>query len=93
MTEFTKGEWKLREYQAMSLIEVDKGATTICEISGEGNADNCDITLNKEQRANANLIAVAPDMYEFIDSLIGHGLVYGGDIYKAMELLAKARGE
>ena len=35
----------------------------------------------------------APDMYEFIDSLIGNGLVYGDDIDKAMELTKKARGE
>ena len=89
MTEFTKGEWRTVDSTGQSMGVWVGDSVCITEI----NYNFWDPKYQAELKANANLIAAAPDMYEFIDSLIGHGLVYGGDIDKAMELLAKARGE
>ena len=57
-------------------------------------------TTLEEQAANANLIAAAPDMYEFIDGLyeatcLNGGLIQldGHDCEEMKRLLAKARGE
>ena len=99
-TNFTKGEWKLYEYQTMVNIEVGKGAMTICEMettSGHG----CDVHLSTEQKANAHLIAAAPDMYAMIESM---SKLRDGEMHTAidwildntddlMSLLKKARGE
>ena len=81
-TKFTNGEWR---------FTISKNGVRQISSSLFGNI--CKMWGNKETVANAHLIAAAPDMYKFIDSLIGNGLVYGEDVDKAMELLQSARGE
>ncbi|AUR87909.1 hypothetical protein NVP1105O_66 [Vibrio phage 1.105.O._10N.286.49.B4] len=76
---FTKGEWRiLDKYQVGVNVNFGDGFFTIA---------SCQVF--NEAKANANLIAAAPEMYEFLESL---QLDVTND-YKRDEILAKARGE
>ena len=91
-TKFTKGEWKSDYYDVKSNGKL----IADCGFSSEG----CD----KEEQANAHLIAAAPDMYKLLERFLpmdgdgnGWDFVYdegsehmGEDV---IALLAKARGE
>lgn len=85
-TKFTKGEWRVEYngswYQIVAIEKNDRDwIADTCASSCRG-----DLALGE---ANAHLIAAAPDMYKFLESL---QLDVTND-YKRDELLAKARGE
>lgn len=92
MTKFTKGEW-VRDYYN---VKTESGKLIAdCGFSDEG----CD----KEEQANAHLIAAAPDMYkkledmsELLTMLDPHthaNIELDCVVYDIEELLKKARGE
>ncbi len=88
-TKFTKGEWEIfGDWGIRAKRSERQLADNNCHATFEYDRGGSD-----EGFANAHLIAAAPDMYAFIDSLIDSGLVYGDDVDTAQELLAKARGE
>lgn len=75
-TKFTKGEWKIRDgYEVGISVTFGSGFFTVASCQ-----------LFNEAKANAHLIAAAPEMYDFIGT-------YMGGHPEAELLLAKARGE
>lgn len=99
MSEFTKGPWSI-EHSRMSngILEEDE-AISIC--TDDSNClDICavwrDIPIGDE-KANANLIAAAPDMYEALEyclDCLGNEHALPSDCIDEVEnALAKARGE
>tara|TARA_R110001632_G_C11251742_1_gene408914 strand:+ start:653 stop:901 length:249 start_codon:yes stop_codon:yes gene_type:complete len=78
---FTKGEWESDYFEVKSNGKV----VADCGFSDDG--------TDKEERANANLIAAAPYMYAMLKKLIDESrLVYGEDYDDVEDLLTKARG-
>jgi len=87
-TKFTKGEWFISD------------STTNKDISIWSSESNCITSINygfwdenhqDELKANAHLIAAAPDMYKALEALSkGEGLQPGTTIES---ILIKARGE
>lgn len=99
MGKFTSGEWK---YDNGDIVVIDDDGDDIV-IAGMGQTSRCrqyQYTLvdNKEKRANANLIAAAPDMYEALKlALEEHNKKYDKctdcAVYtKITKALAKAEG-
>jgi hypothetical protein len=103
-TKFTPGPWMWRQSTDMSFGDDKK---TWCLAPGILIADMTDGTPggDKRDRANAHLIAAAPDLYEALSS-VGDNLLSGDDsahggyvdldgaaVQKIMDALAKARGE
>ncbi len=82
MAEYTKGEWvitrdKKRGYIAVRSID----DTPVCHIYS--------IIPNAE--ANAQIIALSPKMYEYIELIVRQGgWIYQKDLDEAEEILAKA---
>lgn len=61
MAKFTKGEWKVRDYQT------EDGEYDVCTIDGGLDAMIArvgGVTALKDAQANAHLIAAAPEMYQ-----------------------------
>ncbi len=88
---FTKGPWEVVDGYYPSFIEIKCGE--MMDISICWHATDLSYSDGVERRANAHLIAAAPDMYEMLASLReDYGLLsaVGKDIDM---LLAKARGE
>ena len=90
-TKFTKGEWIIKNnFQVGYNVNFGDGFFTIadCQVFSEG-------------KANAHLIAAAPEMYEMLESLVekieevivGEGHYFNDEGEKIKNLLAKARGE
>jgi len=80
---FTKGDWRpiIEDYFIGVQMSTDGGFKIM--VKDESTA-----------KANANLIASAPEMYQMLKRLLTGGcLVYGEDIDSVEDLLAKARGE
>ncbi len=78
-TKFTKGEWSA----ICCVVVADKGAKLIKPVG---------VHVSSEDEANAQLIASAPAMYDFIESLLDvESLSMDHDEITA--LLKKARGE
>lgn len=78
-TKFTKGKWV-----------VEDGKTVLCnghKVAYVSSGDN--IPYFENIKANAHLIAAAPEMYKFLDDLANGR----GTDYPIEKLLAKARGE
>ena len=84
MSEFTKGPWSNDDY----IINAKDCCIEIAKV-----------TVFNQGKANANLIAAAPEMHEVLQSIINtwDGPLYrhemAPNIDKAREALAKARGE
>ena len=89
---FTKGPWQAKD------LEVESSGRMIadCGISNYKNSE-------EEERANAHLIAVAPDMYKMLDE-VNRAIIHCdneiglADVITCMchdidQLLKKARGE
>ena len=94
-TKFTQGEWQIsRIYN--TLIDINVNGLNICDIGccGDFNEGTGLVKPNEEERANAYLIAAAPDMYAELESIaISMECEHGVDTNSIYELLAKARGE
>ena len=92
---FTKGEWIIGktedDYKALSIdIECSGGLMELASISG---IDDCRYEC-EESKANAHLIAAAPEMYSMLNSIaISMECEHGVDTDAIFELLAKARGD
>lgn len=65
MSMHTPGPWRLDELDALALIDVLSGPVLVATVDG---ADNREI--NERQRANARLIAAAPDLLEAAKELL-----------------------
>jgi len=88
MTNFTKGEWRTVDSTDQSMGVWVGDSVCITEI----NYNFWDPKYQEELKANAHLIASAPAMYDFIESLLDvESLSMDHDEITA--LLAKARGE
>ncbi len=91
--EYTKGEWKAykadKDRPWLVRIQGEYGLEpTIADIVGIGKSE-------KEQKANANLIASAPDLYAVLERAVNDPYyVLSGDWYTpAKQALAKAGGK
>lgn len=80
MGEFTKGGW---EFDRSIDRVVDAEGETICATGDSWNS-------YRNSKANAALIAAAPEMYEMLNAIASGGSVA---TYEIKEMLAKARGE
>ncbi|AUS00805.1 hypothetical protein NVP1278O_70 [Vibrio phage 1.278.O._10N.286.54.E8] len=85
---FTKGPWKLSENRDSYLIASENTGFSICYTTLSEDVD----------KYNANLMAAAPEMYEFLDIFVklveddsSEDFLYKFNDIKL--LLAKARGE
>lgn len=93
---FTKREWAVitEPESERYLTTVDCGG--VMQLNVITSATDITFAESFERRANAHLIAAAPEMYEMLekihDSMAGNG-EYGEFYYDVKELLAKARGE
>ena len=86
-TKFTKGEWAIVDSTNKSLSIWASTSECITAI----NYDFWDEKYQDELKANAHLIAAAPDMYKALEALSkGEGLQPGTTIES---ILLKARGE
>jgi len=91
MSKFTKGTWLAidgdrfsREMIITSDERIECEVIPICELDVYFDGE-----IGDEQKANANLIAAAPEMYKFLNDIAkGNGVDY-----QIEQLLAKARGE
>lgn len=94
---WTKGEWKPYEIDGITHWPgIECGSTSLVVWGSQ--MENCGIqgdTLD-EARANAHLIAAAPDLYEELENLVNAYQNYediGCFVMAAFDVLAKARGE
>lgn len=87
MSNFTKGPWR---YAIRNINEIMQSFDAV--VIGEVCVD----IPTGSARADAHLIAAAPELYEQLDRLITFGQMHQLtelDIEPALEALAKARGE
>jgi hypothetical protein len=91
---WTKGEWK---------VDLESGEITVNDsmvlgtIFGADDYLCCEEDISEECKANAQLIASAPKLYEALENLVNRidkGLALGEklDVEPARKALAKARG-
>lgn len=84
---FTKGPWRIDEFRDFASIMA--GYTEICYIDDDLNCDKV--------RANARLIAAAPEMYELLELLDNYLAINGGlndrMTTEIRKLMKKVRGE
>ncbi|CAM0106266.1 hypothetical protein MYOV065v1_p0027 [Vibrio phage PS15B.2] len=93
-SKFTKGEWSLNatdfygefDLTTQERIEDSKVAILTIDTSYSG-------YIGDEQKANAHLIAAAPEMYELIKEFLDYADPCHPISDMANKLLAKARGE
>lgn len=78
MSDFSKGPWR---------FTVSKNG--VRQVSSDTHSQICKLWNYRQTVANAHLIAAAPEMYEFIESL----QLSAADDARREELMAKARGE
>lgn len=99
--EHTKGEWKYTEELRANMSMISGDDTVVCGLPNPvdtGYEEGKEAEL-LEMRANANLIAAAPDMYEALKGITAQfervDKLYSKDreyIQKANEALAKVEG-
>ena len=103
MEKFTKGKWVIDAKNkfidgAAITSECRNGMVEICKVESayfDGNLDN---DFEVEQKANAHLIAAAPEMYAMLEDYVsfserGDAEGFNQMLYVVKDLLAKARGE
>ena len=86
-TKFTKGPWE-KDETAPYYISAEDGRNVATVHSG--------LFSNQESKANADIIASAPDLYEalgWLYSQIGQPEISLFGVKKVIDALAKARGE
>ena len=91
-TKFTKGEWFTEDYSTLLNVSA-KGSGSICDVDTDYITDEYVIDPTEEQRANAHLIAAAPDMYEMLYYIMKGEIRAYAHEKRIKELLSKARGE
>lgn len=86
MTKFTKGPWVV--YAEMNVRNQDGEPVAACGPSRVGN--DCG---NAENKANAALIAAAPELYEALQEMtaLAEGPTGGVSVSQKIAILAKAR--
>lgn len=78
---FTKGEWHWK---------YDESTASMIQVGCDSGSDVCRL----QSEDNANLIAVAPEMYDMLDSIENDGEQVPQWLWDKIQLtLAKARGE
>jgi hypothetical protein len=92
LTGFTKGKWSQshrEQSDGMYITQVyDESGQSICDLNWHSVGLGCS-GFKTDRKQNAQLIAVAPEMYKMLDDLAkGRGVDYPIE-----QLLAKARGE
>lgn len=68
---FTPGPWKAHSYNTTDYIDIDAGCERICSIylgTPEDTTDTSDYEI-LERKANAQLIAAAPRMYQLLKEI------------------------
>lgn len=94
MSDFTKGQWVSRSEGVGVVDDSDTQAYGMLKVIAR--VDEYD--FKSQSKANANLIAAAPDMYATLEAIIAtwDGPLYrhemAPNIDKARKALAKARG-
>lgn len=92
---FTKSKWIIGksedDYKALSIdVKCGEGLIELASISG---VIDCRYEC-EESKANAHLMAAAPEMYEMLNDIaISMECEHGVDTNAIFALLAKARGE
>jgi hypothetical protein len=100
MSEFTKGPWTVHKNGRVVLA----GGIRIYQSTGPGGAQSVQVQqrLDAELRANANLLAAAPELHEALECLLEWGQEpvrepckqgWNKAVEKAEAALKKARGE
>ncbi len=89
---FTKGKWSQshrEQSDGMYITQVyDESGQSICDLNWHSVGLGCS-GFKTDRKENAQLIAVAPEMYKMLDDLANGR----GTDYPIEQLLAKARGE
>ena len=92
-TKWTPGPWRINKEDDWGGVEITSESRVgmieiaMLAVTFRGN-------IGKEQRANARLIAAAPELYEALDAMLTRfGHHSNVDIKRAADALAKARGE
>jgi hypothetical protein len=90
MSEFSKGEWKVNDGHYPGMLNIDCGGKMNLTVVTTAT----DITWQEglERKANANLIACAPEMYAMLE-VAAKQLSHSPIGYRINKLLEKARGE
>lgn len=89
---FTKGPWYVHNNDVYLEVFSDKGA--ICDTCMSGHQfDGGDCTEGKFAKANAHLIAAAPEMYDALEHILENQALGSPLALSINNLLAKARGE
>ncbi|UYE90954.1 hypothetical protein [Vibrio phage vB_VaS_L1] len=86
---FTKGEW-------FSALDGCVYAPVMGDCKKISTINTMDIIASNEERANAHLIAAAPEMYEMLGKVLTEYkemLGMSQEVKEIEQLLAKARGE
>ena len=97
MSEFTKGKWEFDE---------SPNSVYVIDVSNDGERVRIDIapvikgTSDGEYKANARLIAAAPEMYKILADIVKELRAYGDDVRddlysfmtEAEEILARVDG-
>lgn len=85
MSKHTPGPWKVSGWRVCAFPE--RGIKVICDTA------NNNATRNDENASNARLIAAAPEMYDLLKEIDGHGTLRGDMPKRLAELLKKVEGE
>lgn len=96
-TKFTKGEWEVvdgtlvgEEILFISVPCVTSKGRVVCRLTKTVDKH---IPLDEEDKANAKLIAAAPEMYGYLSHMLEHDIINDRSIEREVKsLLAKARG-
>ncbi len=91
---FTNGEWEVVDGTLVGeqvLFVHVKGKGVVCRLTRQVGTH---IPLSDEDKANAHLIAAAPEMYYLLEKIaVSMECFHGVDTESTFNLLAKARGE
>ena len=102
MSKHTEGPWKVDGKTELCITNVHDRSKYVGSASIMGSKDNCK-ELYEEAKANARLMAAAPELLEALEAIQKHwnyeGNAYGMDdellpiMKKAKQAIAKAKGE
>lgn len=97
MTNWTKGPWFINDTYSTFLEISGNDEIDVCQVEADYDELNQCYMANNENKANAHLIASAPDLYEALESMCYFmSWKYGDEdqfVTVARKALAKARGE